>query len=60
MAPISDKYKIPKEYINTLKVTNTPNLISQLDPSAPKEIIVESKIRTDVSLLSEGTGGVTP
>ena len=31
-----DKDKIPKENIKTQKVTNTPNLISQLEPSAPK------------------------
>ena len=35
-------------------------MISQLEPSAPKEILLESKVPTDVSLLS-GTGvSVTP
>ena len=41
MAPISEKEKIPKESIKTQKVTNKPNLISQLEPLEPKEIIVE-------------------
>ena len=37
-------------------MTNTSNLISQLEPSSPKEILVESKMKTDVSLLSGGKG----
>ena len=31
LATISEKDKIAKEYINTQKVTNTSNLISQLE-----------------------------
>ena len=53
MAPISGKEKIPKESINTQKVTNAPNFICQSEPPAPKEIMVDNKIRTGVSLLSE-------
>ena len=32
---------LPKESINTQKVTNGPHLISQSEPPAPKEIMVE-------------------
>ena len=47
--------------MKTQKVTNTPNFISQLEPSAAKEILVEYKIRTDVSLFFGGTvASVTP
>ena len=56
MAPISGKDVIPKEYINTHKVTNTPNFISQSEPSATKVIMVDNRIRTDVYILSGGTG----
>ena len=56
MAPISEKDKITKEYIKTQKVINTPNFISQLEPSAPKEILVKSKMRTDVYILTGVTG----
>ena len=60
LATISEKDKIAKEYINTQKVTNTSNLISQLELSRRTEILLESKIPTDVSLFS-GTGpSVTP
>ena len=42
-------------------MTSTLNFISQLYPPAPKEILVESKMRTGVSLLSRGMGAsVTP
>ena len=52
---------IPKESINAQKVTNAPSLIRQSEPPAPKVIMVDNKIRTDVSLLSVGTGAsVTP
>ena len=61
VAPISGKDKIPKKSINIQKVTNAKNLIIQYEPSAPKEIIVEEKMRTDVSILSGETGAiVTP
>ena len=40
VAPISEKEKIPNESIKTQKMTNEPNLIVQLEPSAPKEIMV--------------------
>ena len=61
MTPIYGKDKIPKESINKYKVTNEPNLISQPEPSAPKEIMEEDKMRTDVSILSVGMGAcVTP
>ena len=32
-------------------------MISQLETSAPKEIMVKSKMQTGVSLFSRGTGG---
>ena len=42
-------------------MTNTSNLVSQLKPLEPKEILVESKMRTAISLLSGGPGeSVTP
>ena len=56
MAPITEKNIISKESINTKKVTNAPNLISQSEPPAPKEIMVDKKIRTGISVLSGGTG----
>ena len=59
MAPISGKKLIPKEYFQSPKVTNAQNLISQSKPPAPKEIMVNPKIRTDVSVLSVGTGAST-
>ena len=34
--PISEKKIIPKEYFQSQKVTNAPNLISQSEPPAPK------------------------
>ena len=40
-------------------MTKTSNLISQLEPSAPKEILFKYKIPTDVSLLS-GKGVSVP
>ena len=61
MAPISEKGKIPKESIKTQKVTNTSIFIVRLEPEAPNKILVESKIQSDVSLLSGVTeAGVTP
>ena len=39
-------------------MTNTPNLIIQLEPSATKKTIVEYKMNTDVYLLSGGTGAI--
>ena len=42
MAPIYGKNTLPKEYNKTQKVTNEPNLISQSEPPAPKEIMVEN------------------
>ena len=44
MAPFSGKSIIPKEVINTQKVTNAPNLINQSDPPAPKVIMMDEKI----------------
>ena len=52
MAPIPEKDKTTEESIKIQKVTNTSNLISQLEPSARKEILLESKITTDVYVLS--------
>ena len=39
-------------------MTNKPNLINKLEPSAPKDIMVEFKMRTDVSLLYGGMGEI--
>ena len=61
MAPVSIRNKTPKEYIKTQKVANTPNSVSQLETSEPKEIMVNTKMRTDVSISPGGTGAsVTP
>ena len=44
----------------TQKATNAPNLISQSEPPATKEIIVP-KMQTDLSILSGTTGSsITP
>ena len=60
MTSSAEIYKTTIEPIKTQKVTNTSNFISQLEPSAPKEIWLKSKIPTDVSFLS-GTGvSITP
>ena len=56
MAPISGKYTTPKESMNTQKVTNASNVISQSEPSSPKLIIVDEKMGTDVSILSGAIG----
>ena len=37
-------------------MTNILSLFSQLEPSAPKKILVESIMQTYVSLFSGGTG----
>ena len=39
MAPIFGKITLPKEYIKTQKLTNVPNLITQSEAPAPKEIM---------------------
>ena len=55
------KKHIPKEYLQSQKVPHAPNFISQSEPPAPKEIMVNPKMQTDVSLLSVATGdSVTP
>ena len=60
MAQIS-VLKKNKESIKIQKVTNTKKFICQLEPSAPKEILVNPKMRTGASILSGGTGSsVTP
>ena len=58
MAPTSEKNFIPKEYLQSRKVPNAPNLISQSEPPAPKEIMMNPKMRTDVSVLSVATGAI--
>ena len=62
MVPISGGKTLPKEPIKTQKVTNAPHLISQSKSPASKEIIVNPKIQTDVSVLSTVTTGaiITP
>ena len=49
MAPSYEIDKTATVYTNTKKVTNISNMISQLEPSAPQEILLVSKIPTDVS-----------
>ena len=49
MAPICCKITLPKEYINTQKITNVPNLITQSEAPAT-EVIVAEKLRTDISV----------
>ena len=39
-------------------MTNAPNLISQSETLAPKLIMVDKKIRTDVSILYGGMGSI--
>ena len=56
MAQISEKETIPKYSIKTQKVTQTLILVSQLETSAPKKILVESIMQTYVSLFSGVTG----
>ena len=46
---------IPKEYLKSQKVTSAPNLISQTEPSAPKEKMGDRKGRTDVYIWSGAT-----
>ena len=60
VAPSAEKDKITKEHTKTNNVTNTSNLIIKLKPSEPKEIFLEYKIPTDVSLLYETGVSVTP
>ena len=52
MAPLCGEIKLPKESIKTQKVTNVPNLITQSEAPAPKEIMAW----TDLSVLSGLTG----
>ena len=63
MAPICVEIIFPKESINTQKVTNGPNLITQSEASAP-EVIVVDKLWTDISvnsgLIGETRASVTP
>ena len=51
---------IPKYSINTKKMTNIPNLISQSEPSAPKKIMVEEKIQTYSYIFCKGTRASVP
>ena len=44
---------ISKEYIKTQKVINAQDFNIQSEPLAPKEIVVENKIRTHVFFLEE-------
>ena len=60
VAPITEETLIPKEYFQSQKATNAPNLISQLEQPAPKKM-ADPKMRTDVSVLSVGTcNSLTP
>ena len=61
MAPIPEKKLIPNEYFQSQKVTNAPSFISQSEPPAPKERNTNTKIRTNISVLSVVAGAsVTP
>ena len=48
-----------KYSIRTQKVTNISTMISQLEPSAPQEILLVSKMPTNVSILSSTIARVT-
>ena len=45
MALISGEYIIPKESTKAQKVTNAPNMISQSEPPAPKEIMMKTFLK---------------
>ena len=60
MAPSSEIEKTTKEYNKTQKVTNIPNMISQLEPSLPQEILLVSKMPTYVFLLYVAGPSVNP
>ena len=61
MASISGENMIPQGSINKQKLTNAPNLISRSEPSATKVIMVDDKMRNDVSILFGVMGAsVTP
>ena len=60
MAPSDEIYKTAKEYTKTQKLTNISTLIIQLETSVPQKILLVSKDRTNVSLLSETGSSVTP
>ena len=42
------KNTLPKEDIKTQRVTNSPHFNSQSEPPAPKEIMVNPRMQTDV------------
>ena len=60
MTPSAEIDKTNKQSTNTQKVTNRATMISRLEPLAPQEIFLESKMPTDVSLLSGTGASVTP
>ena len=51
MASISGENMIPQGSINKQELTNAPNFISRSEPSATKVIMVDDKMRNDVSIL---------
>ena len=60
MVPSAEIDKITKIYTKAYKLTNISTMISKLEASAPQEILLVSKISTDVSLLSGTVTSVTP
>ena len=59
MSPISGENTLPKESIKTQKLTNETKFIGQPEPPSPKEIMVNPKLQTDVSIFSTGTVGAS-
>ena len=53
MAPIFGEITLPKEYIKTQKLTNGPNLITQSEAPAPKEIMVQTDEYVNYGLTGE-------
>ena len=60
MAPSAEIDKTTKECTKTQKVINISTIISPLEPSAPQETFLVSKIPTGVSILSGIGASVTP
>ena len=58
MAEISEKDKIPKEYINAKKGTITSNFMIQLETSSPKENIGGIQNSKWCFILSGGKGAI--
>ena len=60
MAPSAEIDKKTKESTNTQEVIIISNMVSQLEPLAPQEIWLVSKLPPSVSLFSLTGASVTP